>query len=80
MSEWLDLDVFCDNCSKRLSGRWGKPRGGFILEGAYPMEFRHTDGTTECVIHRKPKPYSIWLANRAMKNIEDVIEREKGES
>ncbi len=62
MSEypWRPLKSSCTNCLKPLEGRPKFSGGRVVLAGCEPMEYRHTDGTTVCVIHNTPRPYSDW--------------------
>jgi hypothetical protein len=58
MSEWIDMQEGCNNCGKPLEARPSTIRGSFVIQGYEPMEWRHTDGTVQCVILRSPKPYT----------------------
>lgn len=67
MSEWINIEANCTNCGKPLAVKRAERRLPFTIDGFEPLDARHADGTTECVIRRKPEFYDICHANRLYK-------------
>jgi len=70
--EYLPITMCCQNCGGKLEAGWDHNTGtSMVIEGAYPMKFRHISGKLEC----RPRTqfataYSIWDANKALKRAE----------
>ena len=76
MYDWHEIDELCANCGKKLVARWAEPWRGYEIQGARPIEVEHADGTTECIIWRKPACPDIFSAN---KELSIAIAKEVGE-
>ena len=65
MSDFYRLGLSCNNCGKPLEARLTPETGICTIEGLRSLEYRHADGTTECVIVKSPRPYDGWSASAA---------------
>ena len=72
--EWLAIGLTCTNCGKPLAARAGERDGSIVISGLEPIEYRHEDGTTECVIKYSPAAYDDWKGNRALREAEQRCE------
>lgn len=64
MSDFYPLGQSCIHCGKMLEA-CEKPTSGVSIVGLRNLEYRHTDGTTECVIIKRPCAWDGWSATRA---------------
>jgi len=77
MPIWRDIDLSCRHCGKPLQAAWTQHYGAVgVIDGLHPIMYRHQDGTTECVIRRKPGAYDDWIGNRALKEAENALRGE----
>lgn len=59
MSEWLEIGHGCNYCGKPLEARPGVARGGFVISGYEPMDYRHAhNGEVHCYTQHTARPYS----------------------
>ena len=65
MSEFYPLGQSCANCSKMLEARYVPVSGGVSIKGLLSLEYRHDDGTTECLIIKSPAPWDGWSATQS---------------
>jgi hypothetical protein len=65
MGEFYPLGQTCTNCGKMLEARSVVSSGAVSIKGLLNLEYRHTDGTTECVIVKTPRAWDGWSATRA---------------
>ncbi len=64
MSEFYPLGMSCTKCGKQLEARY-VPTSAVQVAGLLSLEYRHTDGTTECVVRHEPRPCDEWKASAA---------------
>lgn len=64
MADFYPLGQTCVNCGKMLEAR-EVPTGSVSIKGLRNLEFRHDDGTTECLIVKTPRSWDGWSATRA---------------
>lgn len=65
MADFYPLGQTCTNCGKMLEARAVASSGAVSIKGLLNLEYRHTDGTTECVIVKEPRAWDGWSATRA---------------
>ena len=58
-------DVNCIHCGMPLSARHDVQSGGFIMDGFYRLEYRHTEsGQKQCQTVHDASPYDGWIASK----------------
>ena len=75
MTNWIEIDYHCQNCGKQLSVRRTQPQPRWVISGFEPLDYRHADGTTECVIKMEPIGYDACAANRRYKDALSAAEK-----
>ena len=68
MAEFYPLGMTCANCGKMLEARHVPSSGGISIKGLRKLEYRHDDGTEECVIIKSPRAWDGWSATRAFES------------
>ena len=61
---WTPIDVHCEHCGKPLEACPADSHYGFVIGPGPLLEYRHQDGTTQCVVRCTPRPVNGWFAAR----------------
>jgi hypothetical protein len=63
--EWLNIGMNCQECGKPLIAKRSKVYSSISIKGLIDLDYKHEDGTQECVIIRTPRPWDGWRASDA---------------
>ncbi len=65
MDDFYPLGINCVNCGKPLKARASKVRSSISIRGLRDLDYRHEDGTIQCIIRKSPQPFDGWKASKA---------------